>query len=218
MSIPQLRWHLPLASNTTRMIRLLPQREHSNAPIKCELFDYHLSEPSGEKHLYEALSYVWGSATSLPAQSITLNGRAFSVAGNLHAALWHLRDRQLERVLWIDAICINQADKKEKEKQIPLMRTIYAQAARVIVWLGPPSSDRGDEALRNIRLLAQARARAGGRREGPTPRCVGVEHDGCVMVLRRDWFRRMWVRVSSHLRRMKIAMPGNNANLRERSV
>jgi hypothetical protein len=184
----------PLASNTTRMIRLLPQREHSsNTPIQCELIDYHLSEPSGEKHIYEALSYTWDSG--LPSQSIMLNGHAFSVTGNLHAALWHLRDRQLERVLWVDAICINQADGKEKEKQIPLMRTIYAQAARVIVWLGPPLEDRGDEALRNIRLLAQAGAQAAVRGEELTPECVGVEYDECDMLLRRDWFRRVWVSV-----------------------
>lgn len=184
----------PLAPNTTRMIRLLPQQEEhsSNTPIKCELFDYHLSEPSGgEKHIYEALSYVWDS--ELPSQSITLNGHAFLVTGNLHAALWHLRDRQLERVLWVDALCINQADSGEKERQLPLMRTIYAQAARVVVWLGPPLDLCGDEALRNIRLLARARAR--GRR--PAPRdVVGKEYEGCVMVLRRDWFRRIWVRVS----------------------
>lgn len=168
------------------MIRLLPQREH-NTPIKRELFDYSLSETSGEKHIYEALSYVWGNV--LKSQSITLNGCAFSVTENLNAALWNLRDRQPEQVLWVDAICINQEDKNEKEKQIPLMRTIYAQAGRVIVWLGP-SLDHGDEALQNIRLLA----RTGTRGERPTPRCLAMEYDRCVMGLRRDWFRRMWVR------------------------
>jgi hypothetical protein len=179
------------------MVRLLPQREHSsNTPIQCELIDYDLSESTGGKqHIYEALSYVWDS--DLSPQAITLNGCAFSVTGNLHAALWNLRDRQLERVLWVDALCINQGDNKEKETQIPLMRSIYAQAARVIVWLGPPLEDHGDEALRHIRLLAQAqaRARAGAHGEAPTLRGVGVELDGCAMLLRRDWFRRVWVSV-----------------------
>ena len=50
---------LPPEFNTTRMIRLLPH-EDRNARIECELSDYSLSEMGDGKHLYEALSYVWG--------------------------------------------------------------------------------------------------------------------------------------------------------------
>jgi hypothetical protein len=40
-------------------------------------------------------------------------------------------------LLRVNSICINQEDQKEKSKQIPLMRDIYATAKSVLVWLGP---------------------------------------------------------------------------------
>lgn len=51
---------LPLEPNTTRMIRLLPD-EDKDAQIECEFLNYNLSEKSGGKGLYEALSYAWGN-------------------------------------------------------------------------------------------------------------------------------------------------------------
>src|SRR5699024_9944047 len=99
-----------------------------------KLFNYALSQKGGRGHLYGALSYVWG--IDVKPQSIMLDGCTFPVTSNLHAALINLRDHQIDRVLWVDAISINQDDQDEKSKQIPLMRTIYAQAAHVIVWLG----------------------------------------------------------------------------------
>jgi len=166
------------------MIRLLPQREQST-PIKCELCDYGLSETSGEKHIYGALSYVWGSG--LNSQSITLNDCAFSVTENLHAALWHLRDRQLERLLWVDAIYIG----------------------RVIVWLGP-LDEHGEEALQNIRLLAQVGARARGGHGATPSQSLAVEcSDRCVVLLRRDWFRRMWILREVGVARSVVVMCGS---------
>ncbi|KAF3004767.1 hypothetical protein E8E13_001344 [Curvularia kusanoi] len=39
-------------------------------------------------------------------------------------------------LLWADAICINQADLSERGDQVQLMREIYSNAMRVIIWLG----------------------------------------------------------------------------------
>lgn len=39
-------------------------------------------------------------------------------------------------VLWVDAICINQNDVPERNKQVLLMRQVYEKAASTIVWLG----------------------------------------------------------------------------------
>lgn len=78
---------LLLKSDTTRMICLLPH-EDKNAWIECELFDYSLSEMSDGKHLYEALSYVWGSDRK--SRSIALNNCDFPVTENLYTALLYL--------------------------------------------------------------------------------------------------------------------------------
>ena len=87
-----------------------------------------------ERPKYEALSYTWGRADDLRA--IELNGTRVEVRKNLALALVHLRHTSEERVLWIDAICINQADLEERNRQVELMSYIYARAKRVLVWLG----------------------------------------------------------------------------------
>ncbi|KJK60776.1 Heterokaryon incompatibility protein HET [Aspergillus parasiticus SU-1] len=182
---------LPLESNATRMVRLLPDKE-KNAEIECELFTYDLTEVEGGKHLYEALSYVWsgdqvGSAEQ--RKEMKLHGHTVAITANLHAALVNLRDYQLERVLWVDAICINQEDMDEKSKQIPLMRTIYAQADRVIVWLGE-AFEHGDEALETLRDLAESKAMRG---KGWDTELSELDREACVKLLQRKWFRRIWV-------------------------
>jgi hypothetical protein len=39
-------------------------------------------------------------------------------------------------MLWADAVCINQVDKDEKARHIPLMGSIYKNASSVLAWLG----------------------------------------------------------------------------------
>lgn len=46
-----------------------------------------------------------------------------------------------ERVLWIDALCINQADRIEKTYQVGLMTEIYRNAWRSLAWLGEFEED-----------------------------------------------------------------------------
>jgi len=51
-----------------------------------------------------------------------------------------LRHPSEPRILWIDAICINQDDNDDKNYQVPLMGTIYTRATVVDIWLGPEES------------------------------------------------------------------------------
>jgi hypothetical protein len=53
------------------------------------------------------------------------------------------------RTVWIDAICINQEDDEEKAFQVPLMRSIYSKAKRVVVWPG----DKYDSGMASDMLL-----------------------------------------------------------------
>jgi Heterokaryon incompatibility protein (HET) len=88
---------------------------------------------------YEALSYTWGQSTS--RKLISINGATLLVTENLYAALLHLRDEQKPRILWVDAICIDQQNLEERSTQVPLMFRIYGSATRVLVWLGEQSDD-----------------------------------------------------------------------------
>ncbi|OJJ29918.1 hypothetical protein ASPWEDRAFT_46662 [Aspergillus wentii DTO 134E9] len=119
-----------------RILVLKPNHDH-DAPIECNLVEYSLEIP--RKHRYEALSYVWGNPAA--AKSILLNGFDFPVTTNLHAALSHLRDHTFDRILWVDAICIDQRNDAEKVVQIQSMGRIYSLASRVVVWLGEKSED-----------------------------------------------------------------------------
>lgn len=84
-----------------------------------------------EKPSYEALSYTWGDQ-SREAKTILLNGLLFPVGPSLSDALFHLRS-DVDRLLWVDAICINQLDATEKNSQISQMSQVYRAASRVII-------------------------------------------------------------------------------------
>lgn len=113
-----------------RLVELLPS--HPDDLISINLF----VADGVDAHPYEALSYVWGPRDA--DVTITVNGRPFSVSANLAAALRCLQpasDRP-GRILWIDAICINQASDVEKSTQVAMMGEIYRGAAEVLVFLG----------------------------------------------------------------------------------
>ncbi|KAK5172551.1 uncharacterized protein LTR77_002671 [Saxophila tyrrhenica] len=98
---------------------------------------------------YFALSYVWGDPSKLAP--ICIDGIQLDVTLNLRQALVHINQvadqlcdglaRTLERgttelYIWIDAICLNQADILEKSRQVPRMGSIYASAFTTLIWLG----------------------------------------------------------------------------------
>ena len=117
-------------------IRLLHvEPGYSSEPITC-----HLSHTSlTSKPIYEALSYTWGSTEC--SQVISCDGHEILVTRNLYAALVRYRLEDEPRVLWIDALCINQKDNHEKTTQIRLMGDIYKHAQRGLIWLGEESKD-----------------------------------------------------------------------------
>jgi hypothetical protein len=63
----------------------------------------------------------------------------------------------VRKYLWIDAICINQANKDEKAQQIPLKGRIYEEARVVNIWLGKsdPMTGKVFEFIRKASRLPQ---------------------------------------------------------------
>lgn len=91
----------------------------------------------GEEARYEALSYTWGRSTMQPQPTIILNERyEVHITDNLYNALRRLRRRFLSRTLWVDAVCINQADIEERNHEVSIMGHVYRSARQVCVWLG----------------------------------------------------------------------------------
>ncbi|EXF84170.1 hypothetical protein CFIO01_05673 [Colletotrichum fioriniae PJ7] len=70
----------------------------------------------------------------------------YEMTENLSDFLVSLTSRSEERgahipLVWIDAICIDQTNPREKAVQIPLMGEIYAQSSAVYIWLGKQDRD-----------------------------------------------------------------------------
>ena len=123
---------LDLEEGAFRLLKLLHGDEWT---IECEVFHTLLGD-SESTISYDALSYTWDGGVT--TGYILIGGKRLDITSNLHSALRHLRDPLVDRILWVDAICINQSDEAihEKSHQVRQMRKMYEQADRVIIWLG----------------------------------------------------------------------------------
>lgn len=116
-------------------IRLLElQPGERNSAIRLRLYEHDISISAAGKGTWEAISYVWGDPTDVV--TITCNSRSLAITVTLSNALRRLRYVDRPRLLWADAICINQKDLEEKSAQIPLMANIYRNASQVLAYLG----------------------------------------------------------------------------------
>ena len=89
--------------------------------------------------VYVALSYMWGPESNASQLfKVYVQDTLFPVTDNLMIALIYLSMRCAQHIpLWIDAICINQAEPIERGHQVALMRDIYAKAFHVWAWQIP---------------------------------------------------------------------------------
>lgn len=105
--------------------------------------------------VFEALSYVWGSEDNPP--HIHVESRQpqgiLSVTQNLAKALPYLQYPDQDRILWIDAICVNQQDLDERSKQVQRMGDVYSHAHHVVCMLGP-EEDKSCHAINLLNWLA----------------------------------------------------------------
>lgn len=118
--------------------RLIHLPKQDNGPLRCELFHADLRD-TGDGMEYEALSYTWGDLHK--SHKLDVNGKILPITRNLYLALQHLRDPREDRILWIDALCIDQENLEERGHQVRQMASIYENAIRVIIWLGQSTTE-----------------------------------------------------------------------------
>ena len=197
-------------SQQIRLMSLAPGMFHEDIYVSLKVVALTQDNPPE----YEALSYTWGSTQTRPdvgvmpsmaALDIELSGR-LAVTQNLAQALRYLRSPAQLRTLWIDAICINQEDVKEREQQVERMGDIYQSARKVLIWLGPNSHDSAlaIETLNSLgrrivvdwdALSIQPKALADA---DWTNLNIPLPYDentwrSINAFLRRSWFKRLWV-------------------------
>lgn len=127
----------------TRFLELLPG--DYNDDIICNFQLASVDDPIQ----YEALSYVWGPQED--KVTIVVDTNHFQVSTQLDKIIRSLRDKTRSRLFWIDAICINQADKEERASQVSFMRDVFHNACCVTAWLGngDPTSDKAMDCVRH---------------------------------------------------------------------
>lgn len=154
-----LRYYMSMSLGPIRLPRL-PGFNYEPLPARCirvlELQPGERDDPfqgrftiisiDGEDK-YDALSYMWGDAS--PVDHIVVDGAAIPVAWNLARALEYLRDQQGSEVrrIWIDAVCINQEDEKERGHQVAMMRSVYRKADCVRIWINAPDLEEESKAV-----------------------------------------------------------------------
>jgi Heterokaryon incompatibility protein (HET) len=131
---------------------------------------------------FSALSYTWDGQLR-DRNLICDDSSILKVTQNVEIALSYLNAHAKLYYIWIDGVCINQDDDREKEAQIPLMGRIYSTAPKVIVWLGE-SSPKIDEALGAFTALPLTLAEV----DSTSP-----IWDGLSELFGRSWFSRIWV-------------------------
>jgi hypothetical protein len=188
-----------------RLLRLLKGEEPL---IECELFQAWHDGDETDSIPYEALSYTWGG-TEMGA-SVQIGGQTHSVTENLYLALQHLRYRDEDRILWVDAICIDQSNLKERGHQVNQMRNIYSRADRVLIWLGPATDDTDTllDSLKRLEKRSRRNWNLKDKRWTETWSSLQLEMQnehwdlrrrqncrraGLKSLLERPWFRRVWI-------------------------
>lgn len=171
--------YAPLAATDAfRLMVLQPGQRHE--PIVVQLH----TVSAGSVTEYDAISYVWGN----PQQTVSIlcNGISTNVTVNLHAALVQIRSQDISRVLWADALCINQNDKVERGRQVTIMGSIYSSARLVLACMGS-SPDGGAAKIASL-LTDYAPVM-----DTTPPPTMDPRWQSFAYLLRKDWFTRAWV-------------------------
>ncbi|KAF2832751.1 hypothetical protein CC86DRAFT_280043, partial [Ophiobolus disseminans] len=127
---------LPDAATHIRLLQILPR--HGKAPLSADIRISILTVPFHIAPPYHAVSYTWGDPNDEEHFTVATDfgNRHLVVRKNCADVLWQLDNMKPAKNYWVDAICIDQSDEKEKSLQVALMGEIYRRAERVCVCLG----------------------------------------------------------------------------------
>ncbi|KAK0736613.1 heterokaryon incompatibility protein-domain-containing protein [Apiosordaria backusii] len=125
---------------SVRLLTIFPAEDYM-APLKGEIRNVDLrTNPR-----YDALSYTWADEDGETAKTSRIalmfnpkkgTYRQLGIGHNCELAMRRLRRKHKKRTVWIDAVCINQADLEERSQQVRLMSRIFVSAQKVVVYTG----------------------------------------------------------------------------------
>ncbi|KAF1969115.1 HET-domain-containing protein, partial [Bimuria novae-zelandiae CBS 107.79] len=164
-------------------------------------FTFDVGNINDHEDKHEALSYTLG----VPVFSQKLyheNAPGYlKITSNLKDALTKLRQPTPDRMIWVDAVCINQQNNHEKNFQIPMMRDIYKKARGVLTWLV-----QGNKDVKNDfdRLSKLSRATLVNER--------GAHRRASERVASLDYFSRRWI-IQELVLNHEVTLPYGSASI-----
>ncbi|KAI8716223.1 HET domain-containing protein [Fusarium sp. LHS14.1] len=194
-------YHKSLQEDQFRLL-YLPSVDDENRPIHASLEAYQVDDCPE----YETVSYCWGgeNGDATLCRPVFL-GDYWDIllqTQNCWSMLQYLRPQAGIRIIWVDAICINQMDHQERESQVAIMGSIYQQCLRAVVYLGQDV----------------VRPRSGNTRTYPERRDLDTESASAVdlpQLFKMRYFQRVWVIQELILPRM-VVIPVHGVELTAR--
>lgn len=150
---------LPDPAKYIRLLEVLDDNYSKTTRVRCRLTIW----PIDSVPPYHAISYTWGNPKS--NTFILMNDKTLEVRKNSELALkqayWYRKSRSYfyrkrqshlyqetrsewytkSRYFWLDALCIDQSNLKEKSKQVAMMGSIYKKASHVLACIGDHADD-----------------------------------------------------------------------------
>lgn len=224
-STPLLRDRFP---STIRLLVLPGQEAESELCADLWTVDIGTGKEPGFK--YSTLSYAWSKP--LPSRRILLKGLPFDISADLYQGLRSIvrsiQDKS-SLFLWVDAICINQADDAERSAQVAIMDQIYRQCSQCIIWLGPEAdgSDLAFDLIDRVSKQAQEIAKPAPNIASMTPeecdqailpvaamgnsRCWEEHSEALFHLFSRRYWGRLWIVQEVLLAKRKVLLCGNRS-------
>ncbi|KAK4957653.1 hypothetical protein LTR10_005620 [Elasticomyces elasticus] len=205
---PQIRL-LALRNQQVREQYDRAETEEYATGLECDLDVFELHERSGPERRrgsaahgatlpgFVALSYAW--AEDNRQQRVSVNGISLDVSGNLNSCLEALGTNTIFRDtyrVWADAICIDQGNITERNREVARMREVYRASSRIVIWLGR-AAESSDLAMEFIGKVAHHWGR--GRMEVRTYLRSVIRQRGVELFLalsrliERSYWYRTWV-------------------------
>lgn len=147
--------------------------------------------------------------TEAHIRPIHIDGKQLHVTRNLEEALREFRSHgsrectishddashKALRTLWIDAICINQADFAERAAQVKLMGSVYLKSTRLLIWLGTRTlkSKYNIPLLEILRLAQESTAKYPELAQIEESLITDTTLTSLFHFITMPWFNRSWI-------------------------
>ncbi|KAI0456821.1 heterokaryon incompatibility protein-domain-containing protein [Xylaria acuta] len=178
-----LLWDLVTTQPT--FIKQLGKDAPPNTPLGDALAGFSESPVYQRDIFCNATTYQWGDFYALSYEGVTRK----------LCTRWGGWDKNGSIGLWVDALCINQADIIERNYQVGQMRQIYTSAIKVLTMTGP---DVEDPQATNELLSKIFRATLKGHASPGEPRMLLNEGNcsawkGVCEIAGRSYWSRLWI-------------------------